>query len=630
MSINITPAALGDRERLAGRRTVMALLVLVTMVASTGALAWVLAADGLSGFDLALLACFLVTLPWNVINFWNALIGLGLLCLARDPLAAVVPQVRRFDPRAPIRGRTAIVMPVHNEDPERVFRHLAATLASLDSTGDADAFEVFVLSDTRRLELAAEEACRFAVWRAADPRPERLHYRRRTDNAGAKTGNLWDFLETHGHRFAYFLVLDADSVMTGPAVTRLARMMDASPRLGIVQSLTMGLPSRSAFARIFQYGMRHGMRTYTMGSAWWQGDGGPYWGHNAILRVDAFMAHCRLPLLPGRPPFGGRILSHDQVEAVMMRRAGYEVRVVPDEHGSYEESPPTLPDFLQRDLRWCQGNMQYGRLLGLRGMPMLGRIQLALAMLMYLQAPAWLLFMALGMAQAVAVATGWAAPSHLPSPARAAAAVDVGIAMFAFVMLMVFMPKLAGVAQTLAQPAVRRAYGGGRLVLGSLALELAFSTLISPILAVTHTKFIASMLFGRTVIWSAQARDVRHVPLLDALRNLWPPMLVGATFIAVAWSVAPGALPWLVPVVTGMLLAAPFAWLTSLPGLGRWIASSGLCATPEELAPPAEVRAAGYAAPLEPVRAGALVALSLPLGGAHIPPPATTRSLGPS
>ncbi len=157
------------------------------------------------------------------------------------------------------------------------------------------------------------------------------------------------------------VVLDADSLMTGPALTRLVRLMDAHPRLGILQTLVTGLPSRSAFARLFQFGMRHGMRSYTTGSAWWQGDGGPYWGHNAILRLAPFRAHCRLPTLPGRPPFGGRVLSHDQVEAVLMRRAGYEVRVLPDEHGSFEESPPSLPDFLKRDLRWCQGNMQYVR-----------------------------------------------------------------------------------------------------------------------------------------------------------------------------------------------------------------------------------------------------------------------------
>src|SRR5690606_26210930 len=121
---------------------------------------------------------------------------------------------------------------------------------------------------------------------------------------------------------------DADSLMTAEAMLRLTRIMQRHPHVGIVQTLVTGLPSASAFARIFQFGMRLGMRSYTLGAASWQGDCGPYWGHNAILRLEPFIAHCHLPLLPGKPPLGGHVLSHDQIEAVLMRRAGYEVRVL--------------------------------------------------------------------------------------------------------------------------------------------------------------------------------------------------------------------------------------------------------------------------------------------------------------
>ena len=392
-------------------------------------------------------------------------------------------------------------------------------------------------------------------------------------------------------------MLDADSLMTGPALTRLVRLMDAHPRLGILQTLVTGLPSRSAFARLFQFGMRHGMRSYTTGSAWWQGDGGPYWGHNAILRLAPFLAHCRLPTLPGRPPFGGRVLSHDQVEAVLMRRAGYEVRVLPDEHGSFEESPPSLPDFLKRDLRWCQGNMQYVRLLGLPGVRPLGRLQLLLAILMYAAAPAWLAFVLLGMTQAVLPALG-AAGDAAPGAFWTKGVFSVGVGLFATMLTMSFAPKLAGVAQTLLSPQLRRAYGGAPRIVVSTAVELFFSLLISPVMAVMQSLFIAGMvLFGRTVVWGAQRRSLREVRLAEAFRGLWAPTLLGLALTATAWVVVPAALPWLLPVVTGLVLAAPVAWVTASPALGHWLADRGVCAIPEEADPPPELRLAGYADP---------------------------------
>ncbi len=279
------------------------------MAAALAALAYVLAADGLGIVDLLMLTAFLVTLPWTVIGFWNAVIGLLILHFAPDPVAVVMPLVRDLDGETPLRGRTALVMPVFEEDPERVVRHLRTTVESLDATGDGDRFEVFLLSDTQSPEIAEDEARRFAAWQAEGPCPGRLVYRRRAGNGGHKTGNLWELIERVGDRFDYMVVLDADSLMTGPALTRLVRLMDAHPRLGILQTLVTGLPSRSAFARLFQFGMRHGMRSYTTGSAWWQGDGGPYWGHNAILRLAPFRAHCRLPTLPGRPPSAAEFLA---------------------------------------------------------------------------------------------------------------------------------------------------------------------------------------------------------------------------------------------------------------------------------------------------------------------------------
>ena len=482
----------------------------------------------------------------------------------------------------PIRGRIAVVMPVHNEDPTRVLRHLEQTVASLDATGAGAAFEVFLLSDTQLPATAAHELALFTGWRRRAAHPERLHYRRRPDNVGHKTGNLWDFLETHGQRFDHMLVLDADSVMSGAAILRLVRVMAAHPEIGILQQLIVGLPNTSPFPRIFQFGMRHGMRAYTVGSAWWQGDCGPYWGHNALIRVAPFMAHCRLPQLPGRPPLGGRVLSHDQVEAVMMRRAGWQVRVLPEEAGSYEENPPTLSDFVKRDLRWCQGNWQYLHLVGRPGLHAMGRLQLWLAILMYLSGPAWMLFSLVGFGRAIA--TGLAAGPPVPmadvAPMLGASAAWAGWALLATMMVVVFTPKLAGAAQVLLTPRLRRSYGGGRRVAVATVVELLFSFVLAPIMAFAQTVLVLGMLGGRTIRWEAQLREPRSLPWPEAARGLWPQTLFGLVLLVAVWWLAPEpARLWALLFCGPLILSVPFAVVTASAGLGRWLTKLGICAT---------------------------------------------------
>ncbi len=574
-----------ERARLGRRRRVMAGLVVGTILTLVAAMAWLLGRYGLTTSSVLMIALFALNTPWVVLGFWNAVIGFAILHGRGDPLGTVNPLVARARPDQPILGRVAVIMPAYNEDPERVFRHLRSIAATLDTTGEAAAFELFLLSDTRDPEIAREEEARFAAWRARDRRPERLHYRRRERNTGHKVGNIRDFCERWGDRFDYMIVLDADSVMSGAALVRLTRIMESNPRLGILQTLPVGLPSLSPFARIFQFGMRQGMRPYTVGSAWWQGDEGPYWGHNAILRVAPFREQCGLPILPGRPPFGGEVLSHDQVEAVLMRRAGYEVRVLPVEDGSFEENPPTLPDFLKRDLRWCQGNLQHTRLLGMPGVRPLGRLQMALGILMYLAAPLWLGFLAVGFGSAMA-------QPHVEIRPDAP-----GLALFVTMMTLVFAPKLLGILDILLRAGQRRAYGGAPRILAGSAVELVFSMLLAPVLSLTHTVFMAGLLLGRQVRWDPQRRDGHAVPLGQALRGLWPHMATGLALVAALAAWAPSVLPWAAPVLVGLLLAAPFTWLTSRVAAGRVLARLGLCRIPEEHAPPPEVAMLGLELP---------------------------------
>lgn len=566
---------------LRGRRIVFAVLVAGTILALVSALTYVFSRDGLGWIEIAMVATFALNTPWMVIGFWNAVIGFCLLHFTPDWLKRVTNLAALEDTQSAVTERTAIVMPVFNEDPALVIRNLRAVADGLDATGQSDSFDIFLLSDTSDPAIAAEEQTLFESWREGNARPDRLHYRRREDNIRQKVGNIEDFCERWGDGFEYMIVLDADSVMSGDAILRLVRLMRHNPKLGILQTLVTGMPASSPFARLFQFGMRHGMRSYTTGSAWWQGPDGPYWGHNAILRLAPFRTHCRLPALPGKRPLGGEILSHDQVEAVFMRRGGYEVRVLPIEDGSYEENPTNLPDFLTRDLRWCQGNMQYLKLFLhptlIRGVRPMGRIQLLLAIMMYTGAPFWFAFMGLGLADLYigTTSTGHALPNAgLPG---------FGLGLFIAVMTMTFAPKLLGVLDVALRKSARRTYGGLARILAGTLVELVFSMLISPVASLAQTIFVIGLFFGKRIRWDAQQRDDRRVTLREAAAGLWPQTLLGAAFLTVLVEIAPQVLPWATPVIAGLLLAVPVAALTALPGLGRLMRDSGLCAIPEEI-----------------------------------------------
>ena len=549
-----------------GRRVLFAAANLATYGAMLGGLTH---AIGGSGLALVLIGAFAVFAPWNVLGFWNAAIGLALLFSARRGKRA----------KTAARLRTAIVMTVRNEDPERAVARLRTVQRSIDATGEGDWFGFFLLSDSSDPDIAARETTAITAWRAEASGAERLHYRRRAQNTGFKAGNVMEFCQLWADDFPLMVTLDADSLMSGEAVLDLVGIMQANPAFGIVQGLVTGLPSASAFARIFQFGMRHGMRSYTVGQAWWTCDCGPFWGHNAIIRTAPFRDFCGLPVLQGRPPFGGHILSHDQVEATLMRRAGYEVRLQAVAGGSWEDNPPTVLEYIRRDLRWCQGNLQYLRLLGTPGLQPVSRFQLCWAILMFASIPAWTLMMAL-----------------LPVAAWALRDLQVTwlAALYWAYMLMYLSPKLAGYLHTAARRHRRARYGGLARFGAGVACELIFSLLQFSVTSLHVTGFIGAMLLGRSARWSGQVRDTRTVSWLEAARALWPQTLFGVVLHGALFAVGPGILPWALPFTLGYLVTIPFAVLTARPGFGRWCARHGLCAVPEERDPPRELAAVGY------------------------------------
>ncbi|MFP3921523.1 MAG: glucans biosynthesis glucosyltransferase MdoH [Dichotomicrobium sp.] len=600
---HVTPAGLQTVSTLTRRRAIMLGLVSVTVMILTVLWAKLLGGNGVDALDIGLLACFLISVPWTVLGFWNAVIGFWLLHIDRRWRNSVAPHIAAGHSHSPVNLKTAVLMTLRNEDPKRALAKLERVRRSLDTTGFARNFDFYVLSDTSCPDIAAEEERLVAEWQEGAGAGHRIVYRRRTRNTGFKAGNVRDFVERYGGDYDLMLPLDADSLMSGPAILQMVRIMQGYPKLGILQSLVVGTPTGSAFARIFQFGMRHGMRSFTMGSAWWQGDCGPFWGHNAIVRVKPFAEHCHLPVLPGEPPLGGYVLSHDQVEAAMMRAGGYEVRVLPVEGESWEDNPPTLLDFAKRDMRWCQGNMQYWRLLGMPGLTFTSRAQLFIAIMMYVGAAAWMAMMALGAAKV--------ASSGLESFNPV-----LGIGLFATIITMSLMPKLMGLADAVLAPGGMARYGGAlRFTTGAL-VETIFMMLLAPVIACTLTIFMVGLLFRRSVRWNGQARDAYRLTWRTAAAGLWPQMLFGAGLIAVFGYFMPGVLAWLAPVIAGLMLAVPVAVLSAAPGIGAWFARSGICAIPEEFDTPIELRQDAPAMPVDlsaevaPATSAELTALS--------------------
>ena len=561
---------------ISGRRVLFAVLFATTMAGSLALATLALAPGGFGVIDITLLALFAVTLPWMVAGFWNAVIGFLIMRFSADPIAAVMPAVARIRGDEPVTASTAILLCTRNELPERMIRNLEPMLAGLDAAGLGERFHLYVLSDTSDAAIADNEEACFASLISRWRDRVAIIYRRRAVNTGYKAGNIREFCERWGRQHDFAVTLDADSLMTAAAVLRLVRIMQADPRLGILQGLIVGLPSTSTFARVFQFGMRLGMRSYTIGSAWWQGDCGPYWGHNAVLRLKPFIAHCALPVLSRNGTEDRHILSHDQIEAVLMRAAGYDVRVLPQEDLGWEENPPTLLEFIRRDLRWCQGNMQYWRFLSLPGLKPVSRYQLALAILMFIGSPAWIGLLVLG---TLALAFSDTPASFIRA--------DAGMALLVCVLVMWFSPKIASAIDILLRPELRRAFGGTGLFIINYVIETVYSILLCPILWFGHTIFLTGLLFGREIGWIGQTRDDHAVPFTQALHNLWPHTLLGCAALGLLAVTQPAGIPYALLLAAGPALAIPFAMVTAWPLLGSFAARVGIGRLPEETARPA-------------------------------------------
>ncbi len=555
------------------RFLVFGLMFIMTGVATTK---WIMSMPSDSSIyaKVVMIVLFALTFGWIALFFISSLLGFKELLFGRP-----APGLKMPLKEAEMKTRTAILMPVYNEAPHQVMGNLLAIAHDLAATPYASCFDIFVLSDTTNPKCwVAEEA----VWnkaRAMMPKSIPLYYRRRVKNTARKSGNIEDFCKKWGSSYENMIVLDADSLMTAKAIVQMVFLMEANPDAGIMQAPPQSIKAKSLFSRIQQFANKLYGPIVTAGLCYWQMGDSNYWGHNAIIRVRAFMDCCGLPVLPGKAPFGGFILSHDFVEAALIRRGGWTTWLLSDVEGSYEELPPTMIDFAARDRRWCQGNLQHLKIMLSKKLHYISRIHFTIGIMSYLSSALWFLFLVTGLA--VALGREFFPPTYFSQVRSLFPEWPIFDKMgtyflFGFSLFMLLFPKILGLI--VYKVKTKKTHG----ICKSVLLEMFFSALIAPIMMLFQSKFIWDIVTGHSVSWNTQNRGDNGTSWKDAFnRHMWHTFL-GLITTLIVFLYVPALFYWILPVTVGLVLSIPLSVLSSRVSWGNWFKRYGFFLTAEE------------------------------------------------
>lgn len=537
-----------------------------------------------------LLFLFVLNFAWISLAFATATIGFLTLLLFPSP-----KNIRTSSGQEPVglQSRTAVVVPIYNEEPSRIFSAVRAMMEAVSESKLGEHFNWFILSDTTNPDIWLSEERAYLDATRQLPREANLYYRHRPRNTERKAGNIADFVMGWGAAYDHMLVLDADSQMDAAAIIGLARAMQQDPAAGIIQTLPLVVNRNTLFARLQQFAARVYGPVLAAGLSAWSGRDGNYWGHNAIIRIKAFANNCRLPTLKGAPPFGGHILSHDFVEAALIRRGGYRVYMLPHMQGSYEESPPSLIDLAIRDRRWCQGNLQHSRVIAARGLHSMNRIHLASGIMSYLSSPIWLAQLLVGIV--IVLQSHYVRPEYFTDefallPAWPQFDAERALWLFALTMCILIIPKFYGLIVSLCNAAVRKGTGGASLLIASTLLEIILSALMAPIMMLIQTGSVFRILLGRDSGWNPQRRDDGGIPFGSIFRRHLSHTILGVIALVAGMLIAPSLVVWMSPTIAGLILASLISWASGQRTIGLALRRLGLLLTPEEVATPALIQ----------------------------------------
>ncbi|GAA3924320.1 glucans biosynthesis glucosyltransferase MdoH [Luteimonas lutimaris] len=567
------------------RLAVIGAAVLLTLAAAYQ-IWWLLRGEGTDVLEGTLLVLFVLLFAWIVQAFVGALAGFVLIVSKRRARLGLSAK----KPRPVLASRTALLMPTYNEDPERLMAGLQAIHESLAATGQLDCFDFFVLSDTRDPDIQRGERAAFDALRARLGGDARVFYRLRDENHERKAGNISDWVRRWGGAYPQFLILDADSLMTGDTIVRLAGAMEGHDDVALIQTLPVIVNGNTLFARMQQFAGRVYGPVIAYGVAWWHGAESNYWGHNAMIRTHAFAECAGLPELRGVKPFAGTVLSHDFVEAALLRRGGWALHMVPSLGGSYEEGPPSLTDMLVRDRRWCQGNLQHGAVLPAKGLHWVSRWHMLIGVGHYFTAPMWAMLMLVGLAIPLHHAgLSWGnieLSGFSPTTYWREQDPDRFVWVFVFTMGMLLAPKLMGFIATISDRDMRRGCGGAWRAFVGMLLETLLAALMAPITMYVQSRGVAEVLAGKDSGWESQRRDDGSLPFSSLLRSYGGLTFLGVLAAVMAWSISPALAAWMSPVILGLVLSIPIVMLTSARAPGQWLRRRRIFCTPEELSPP--------------------------------------------
>ncbi len=572
--IPISPRQIRNRRikvfGLTGLSTLLATLKWMTVIPSDASL--------LTAFLMIVL--FMLTFGWIALFFWSSIFGFTELLRGRK-----IPGIIWPDPNRQPVSRTAILMPVYNESPQSVFANLLAMAKSLEKTGQQRFYDIFVLSDTTNPKVWIEEEETWMKTRQMMPADMNMYYRRRPINVARKSGNIEDFCQKWGAFYDFMIVLDADSLLTGQTMLTMTLLMETNKQTGIIQAPPMCINRNSLFARIQQFAGKVYGPIVSAGLAYWQVGDSNYWGHNAIIRVKAFMDCCKLPVLSGRAPFGGHILSHDFVEAALIRRGGWQAWLLPELKGSYEECPPSMIDFAIRDRRWCQGNMQHIKILFSKGLHPVSRIHFIIGIMSYLSSPLWLGFLLVGLS--AALGRNIFPPEYFPTTYTLFPTWPIFdqigvISLFVFSIFMLIFPKFLGLIIYLQQNKASE-IGGVFGAIKSVLSEIIFSALSAPIMMIFQSKFVFDIFAGNDAGWKTQNRDETGTSLAEAWqRHRWH-MILGIVTSLIVWKYAHGLFWWMLPITIGLILALPISMFSSREEYGIAARKHHYFIIPEEI-----------------------------------------------
>jgi membrane glycosyltransferase len=582
------PVAEGDVKRarvLLVRRVIFFILIIISTIMAGATFATIMSTDGVTPLSLAIIVIYVFLFAWISFNFWTAIFGFCVALRGKDDALPLPKEVRPIAPET----RVALIMPVYNEEMARIYSSLRATYESLQATGALDRFDIFILSDSYQSEYVLMEETAWSELCRDVGGFGKIFYRRRKVRLHKKSGNVSDFCRRWGSQYKYMIIFDADSLMEGELLVRMVNMMEARADIGILQTAPVAMNQFSLVSRLQQFASHVYGPLFFSGLRFWQLDESGYWGHNAIIRMAPFMKYCALPRLSGGPPFGGEILSHDFVEAALMRRAGWGVWLAHELEGSYEELPPNLLEELERDRRWCQGNIQHLRLMFMQGISFGHRLLFLNGNLFYFSSFMWFLLLMLMTVHAVAnffhttvyfPADGRTLFPHWPVQYRV-----LSFQLLSVTAAFLFIPKvLSFILIAMSREKAKQFGGVGRLAV-SVFFETIFSTLLAPLRMIFHAWYVVLNLIGQKLVWKSQNRRSHSTSLIEALQAFGPGTAGAVIWGAIAFIVNKTLFWWVSVIVLPLFFAVPISMFCSYPSLGMFFHKCGIFLTPVEVSP---------------------------------------------